>query len=79
MTMGTDPEWRGTPAAPEPIASRLHFYEDSGLLDVARKAGFTDVRVVRRSLEAYAREVGVPKEHLPLFAGPGSRFLIASK
>jgi len=30
----------GTPAAPEPVASRLHFYEDNELIELAHKAGF---------------------------------------
>jgi ubiquinone/menaquinone biosynthesis C-methylase UbiE len=39
------PELRGTPAAPEPLASRTRFYADDELVDVARTAGFTDVKV----------------------------------
>ena len=41
------PELRGTPAAPEPIASRGHFYTDGELRDLARRAGFGEV-IVRR-------------------------------
>lgn len=41
----TGPELRGTAAAPEPIASRAHFYEDAELEGLARRAGFRDVRV----------------------------------
>jgi hypothetical protein len=29
----TSPELRGTPAAPEPLASRGHFYEDEELVE----------------------------------------------
>lgn len=79
IALGSDPKMRGTPAAPEPIASRLHFYEDDELGALARKAGFKDVRVVRRDMEAFAREVGIPEEALPLFTGPGGPFLIARK
>jgi SAM-dependent methyltransferase len=79
VALGSDPKMRGTPAAPEPIASRLHFYEDNELGNLARKAGFKDVRVVRRDMLAFAREVGVPAEALPLFTGPGGPFLIARK
>jgi len=77
--LGADPELRGTPAAPEPMASRLRFYDGDGLAELARRAGFAEVRVVRRNLEPFAREVGVPEEHLPLFAGSGggARFLLA--
>jgi SAM-dependent methyltransferase len=36
----TAPELRGTPAAPEPIASQGHFYSDGELRDLAVAAGF---------------------------------------
>jgi len=41
----TAPELRGTPAAPEPIASRGHFYTDDELAAVARRAGLSNVMV----------------------------------
>ena len=41
----TGPELRGTPAAPEPIASRGHFYSDQELTDLARRADFHDTTV----------------------------------
>ena len=78
-TLGTDPELRGTPAAPEPMASRLRFYDDEDLAAVARDAGFEEVRVLRRNLEGYAREAGVPEEHIALFGAPGARFLFARR
>lgn len=78
VMLGSDPALRGTPAAPEPIASRLRFYTDSELRQLAVDAGFKDARVERRELLAYAKQVGVPEEHLPLFAG-GAPFLIARK
>lgn len=79
IALGTDPEMRGTPAAPEPIASRLHFYEESDLLRLALAAGFEDARVERRNLEPFARQAGIPPEHLFLFAGRGPQFLFARK
>jgi SAM-dependent methyltransferase len=79
VLLGTDPSMRGTPAAPEPMASRLHFYDDKELEGLARTAGFRDVRVVRRSLETFAREAGIPQEHMPLFEGTGTPLLIARK
>jgi len=82
VVMGADPEMRGTPAAPEPIASRLRFYDSAALEALGRKAGLEDVRVVRRDMEQYAREEGVPEFALPLFkAGKdgGARFLLARK
>jgi SAM-dependent methyltransferase len=41
----TGPELRGTPAAPEPVASRGHFYSDQELAALALRAGFEDVGV----------------------------------
>jgi SAM-dependent methyltransferase len=41
----TGSELRGTPAAPEPIASRHRYYTDSQLAALARTAGFADVAV----------------------------------
>lgn len=79
MLMGSDPAWRGTPAAPEPAASRLRFYDDDELRALAIAAGFSDARVERRDLEQYARESGVPEEHLPIFRGAGAPFLYARK
>ncbi|MGH7482116.1 MAG: class I SAM-dependent methyltransferase, partial [Longimicrobiales bacterium] len=73
---GSDPELRGTPAAPEPIAARLRFYDDAALARLALDAGFGEVHVVRRALESYARDAGIPDEHIPLYALP-SRFLLA--
>ena len=80
--LGADPELKGTPAAPEPMASRLRFYDSEQPEALAREAGFLEVRVVRRDLQPFAREAGVPEEHLPLFAAGesgGARFLIARK
>ena len=79
VVLGSDPELKGTPAAPEPFASRLRFYDDGQLEELGRVAGFAKVRVVRRDLEPFAREVGIPEELLPMFAGPGARFLLAQK
>lgn len=77
--LGSDPELKGTPAAPEPMASRLRFYDDAQLEALARAAGFEDVRVVQRDLGSFARDAGVPEEHLPLFEGAPARFVIARR
>jgi SAM-dependent methyltransferase len=42
----TSPALRGTPAAPEPLASRSHFYDDEELAELARRAGLAAVVVV---------------------------------
>ena len=39
LSVYTGPELRGTPAAPEPVASRGHFYADRELEDLVRRAG----------------------------------------
>ena len=44
----TGPELRGTPAAPEPLASRGHFHEDAMLTSLAEEAGFAGCRVVNQ-------------------------------
>jgi SAM-dependent methyltransferase len=41
----TGPELRGTPAAPEPVASKGHFFADDDLAALARRAGFDGVAV----------------------------------
>ena len=43
----TAPEMKGTPAAPYPLATRGHFYEDVELEALARQAGFGTVEVTR--------------------------------
>ena len=43
----TAPEMKGTPAAPYPLATRGHFYEDDELAGLARAAGFREVEVRR--------------------------------
>lgn len=79
VALGSDSELRGTPAAPEPMASRLRFYDSDELRRLGDDAGFSDIRVEQRPLGQFAREVGVPEEHLALFAGSGARFLFARK
>jgi ubiquinone/menaquinone biosynthesis C-methylase UbiE len=44
----TAPEAKGTPAAPYPLASRGHFYDDEELVDLARQAGFEGPRIAVR-------------------------------
>jgi SAM-dependent methyltransferase len=41
----TSPELRGTPAAPEPLASRSHFYENDERVALASSAGFGNIAV----------------------------------
>lgn len=44
----TGPELKGTPAAPEPLASRGHFHDDAALAEYARRAGFSAVGVANQ-------------------------------
>jgi len=69
---------KGTPAAPEPIASRLHFYEDDELGEIAKQAGFSIVRVEHPSLYEYAKKAGVPESDLELFSGIGGDQLLVT-
>jgi len=41
----TSPELRGTPAAPEPVATRGHFYTDEELRGLATRAHLVGVAV----------------------------------
>lgn len=73
-------ELRGTPAAPEPMASRLYFYEDQELEELARKAGFGEAHLERPDFAPLARAAGIPEEHLELFKGRGGgQLLMACK
>jgi SAM-dependent methyltransferase len=70
----------GTPAAPEPMASRLYFYEDDELEALARQAGFDHVHLERPDFEPLARAAGIPEEQLELFkGGGGGQLLVARK
>ena len=64
-------ELRGTPAAPEPIASRIRFYEDEELRLIALGAGFAEAEVTRPDLREHARAVGIPDDTIGLF-GPAA-------
>lgn len=72
-------ELRGTPAAPEPMASRLHFYEDAELEDLVRQSGFSDVRMEKPDFETLAREAGIPEDFLELFRGRGGGQLLVAR
>jgi SAM-dependent methyltransferase len=79
VAFGSDPAMKGTPGAPEPMASRLRFYTDEELELIGRDAGFDDVQVVRIPLGDFAREAGLPDDVVVFFGGPGAPFLLASK
>src|SRR6266498_5152791 len=60
---------KGTPAAPEPMASRGRFYTDRQLVELAQAAGFPDATVEHPNLERHAREAGLPDDVVALFTG----------
>jgi SAM-dependent methyltransferase len=75
----TAEEVRGTPAAPEPIASRIHFYTDVELVDLARKAGFQKVQVARPDLYDAAVRAGLPEEVRRVFRGSRAGQLLTAR
>ncbi|HKI55841.1 MAG TPA: methyltransferase domain-containing protein [Trueperaceae bacterium] len=79
VVFGSDPSQRGTPAAPEPMASRLRFYSDEELARLGHAAGFSDARVLRRDLAVHAREAGLSEDVVAAFAGWAAPFLVAHK
>jgi SAM-dependent methyltransferase len=48
----TPPEAKGTPAAPYPLATRGHFYEDDELARLPLDAGFAEAEVTRTDIGA---------------------------
>lgn len=60
---------RGTPAAPEPMASRGRFYSDEELVRLARDAGFQLASVTHPDLERHARAAALADDLVELFAG----------
>ena len=67
VVFGGSKEIKGTPAAPEPGASRLRFYDDGELEAFAREAGFDGAKVEHPSFYEYAKKAGVPRADLWLF------------
>ena len=70
---------RGTPAAPEPFASRGRFYEPNELSDLVRAAGFSDVWVEEPNLAPYARAAGLSDEVVKVFDGTGGGMLLLAQ
>ena len=70
---------RGTPAAPEPLASRVRFYEDAELGEFARRAGFTEVRVEQPNMDVYTRAAGLPADVQEFFRTVGGAQLLLAK
>ena len=58
---------RGTPAAPEPMASRGRFYTDEELVQLARDAGFRTASVTHPDLARHARAARLSDYVVELF------------
>ncbi|MCI4363434.1 MAG: methyltransferase domain-containing protein, partial [Thermoplasmata archaeon] len=67
---------RGTPAAPEPFASRSRFYEPEEIANLARMAGFSDVHAEEPDLGPYAKAARLPDEVAAAFEGAGGALLL---
>jgi ubiquinone/menaquinone biosynthesis C-methylase UbiE len=70
---------RGTPAAPEPVASRLHFYSDSQLEGMALRCGFRTAVVERPVMQKYLDRAKIPLGARPLFQNRYGQLLDARK
>jgi len=70
---------RGTPAAPEPFASRIRFYEKAEFEEIGQEAGFVGVEVEEPNLEAYARAAKVPEEALEMFRDSSGALLMTGR
>lgn len=74
-------EAKGTPAAPEPMASRGHFYADEELVEMSKVGGFSLASVAHPALEPFARAAGLPEDVVALFASgsEAGQLLLARK
>jgi SAM-dependent methyltransferase len=73
------PAMRGTPAAPEPFASRLRFVDNDELEALARTAGFAEASVEQPDLTPYATKRGMSGPMLRVFSPKMGQMLIARK
>ena len=72
----SSPDLKGSPASPEPFASRLRFYQNDEVLDLAARAGFAERRLVSPDFENYSRKAGIPEEAMEFFKGKGGGVLL---
>ncbi len=61
------------------MASRLYFYEDHELEELARKAGFADVHLERPDYEPLARAGGNTGRASGAFSGSGGGQLLVAR
>lgn len=72
----SSPDLKGTPASPEPFASRLRFYGYEEVLDLASQAGFDTRRLASPDFEYYSRKAGIPEEAMEMFKGKSGGVLL---
>ena len=72
-------EMKGTIAAPEPVASRMRFYDKTELTELISEKGFSKVEVEQADLLPYAKRVGIPETDLFLFDRKYSLLVKAEK
>jgi len=70
---------RGTPACPEPMASRISFYSDEELADLATRAGFVDVRVEQPAMRPFAEAAKLPPDAVAFFESVGGAQLLLAR
>lgn len=73
-------ELAGAPAAPEPMLSRIRFYDDAELRQLALDAGLSDVSVERPDLAPFAPEADLSEDDIALFQDTkGAQLLTARR
>jgi len=77
IVFSTSKEAKGTIAAPEPMASRIHFYEDAELERMALEAGFSETHLEHPDLSRFLRGSGIPKRDLEPLSGRFDQLLLA--
>ncbi|MDG6954522.1 MAG: class I SAM-dependent methyltransferase [Nitrososphaerota archaeon] len=79
VVFSTSKAARGTIAAPEPMASRIRFYEDADLKRMAIEAGFSEARVERPDLSEFIKGSGIPSSDLQSSSTSIGQLLVARK
>jgi SAM-dependent methyltransferase len=79
VVFGGTRELVGTPACAEPIASRVHFYEDAEMEEMARTAGFRDAEVRHPDLVPYAIQAKLPADVVSFFRTVRGGFLLVAQ
>jgi SAM-dependent methyltransferase len=79
IVFSTSKEAKGTMAAPEPMASRIHFYEDADLKRMALEAGFDEAHVQRPDLSRFTKGARIPKHDQGSFSTRIGQLLTAKK